>query len=133
MFDNLGRALSLIRDLRGKSQAQVAREARVGKSQLSKYESGKELPKLDSLKKVLKALEVGPFEIFYTMYLIDLQAANLNVEEECRLQSLPPLVFPSNGVLSGSTDDAFHRLFREVLSLYHEVSLEKIKYLPRKH
>lgn len=133
MFDNLGKALNLIRDLRGKSQAQVAREARIGKSQLSKYESGKELPKLDSLKKVLGALEVGPFEIFYTMYLIDLQAANLNVEEELRRQALPPLVLPASGVLSGSTNDAFHRLFTEVLSLYHEVSMEKIRYLPRKH
>ena len=57
MFVNLGRTLSLLRELRGKSQASVAREAGIGKSQLSKYENGKELPKLDSLEKVLIALE----------------------------------------------------------------------------
>ena len=59
MFANLGRTLSLLQELRGKSQARVAREAGIGKSQLSKYENGKELPKLDSLEKVLNALEVG--------------------------------------------------------------------------
>src|SRR5215210_8543744 len=78
MFANLGRTLSLLRELRGKSQAWVAREAGVGKSQLSKYENGKELPKLDSLEKVLLVLEVGHFEFFYTLYLVDRRAADLN-------------------------------------------------------
>ena len=48
MFANLGMTLSLLREIRGKSQSRVAREARIGKSQLSKYENGRELPKLDS-------------------------------------------------------------------------------------
>jgi transcriptional regulator with XRE-family HTH domain len=77
MFLNLGRTLSLLRELRGKSQARVAREAGIGKSQLSKYENGKELPKLDSLEKVLNALKVGYFEFFYTLYLVDRRAADL--------------------------------------------------------
>ncbi len=77
MFVNLGRTLSLLRELRGKSQARVAREAGIGKSQLSKYENGKELPKLDSLEKVLNALKVGYFEFFYTLYLVDRRAADL--------------------------------------------------------
>src|SRR5690349_23428871 len=77
MFVNLGRTLSLLRELRGKSQARVAREAGIGKSQLSKYENGKELPKLDSLEKVLRTLEVGHFEFFYTLYLVDRRAAEL--------------------------------------------------------
>src|SRR5436309_15524773 len=77
MFSNLGRTLGLLRELRGKSQALVAREAGIGKSQLSKYENGKELPKLDSLEKVLKALEVGQFEFFYTLHLVDQRATDL--------------------------------------------------------
>ncbi len=82
MFANLGRTLSLLRELRGKSQARVAREAGIGKSQLSKYENGKELPKLDSLEKVLIALKVGYFEFFYTLYLVDRRAADLGAGEE---------------------------------------------------
>ena len=57
MFDNLGRALYLIRDLRGKSQAEVAREAGIGKSQLSKYEGGREFPGVQSAG----TYEVGAF------------------------------------------------------------------------
>jgi len=77
MFANLGRTLSLLRELRGKSQSRVAREARIGKSQLSKYENGKELPKLDSLEKILRVLKVDMFEFFYTLYLVDGRAAAL--------------------------------------------------------
>src|SRR5436309_12561490 len=77
MFTNLGRTLGLLRELRGKSQARVAREAGIGKSQLSKYENGKELPKLDSREKVLNALDVGHVEFFYTLYLLDDRAAEL--------------------------------------------------------
>jgi transcriptional regulator with XRE-family HTH domain len=133
MFDNLGKALSLLREIRGKSQAEVARGAGIAKSQLSKYEKGKELPKLGSLKKVLDALEVGPFEIFYTMHLIDMQAENLDLSAEFRREGLPPLVLPTPGVLSGSTDEAFQRLFKEVQALYHEVAAEKVKFFPRRH
>src|SRR3954466_12957956 len=81
MFINLGKTLGLLRELRGKSQARVAREAGIGKSQLSKYENGKELPKLDSLEKVLKALGVGHFEFFYTLYLVDQRASELEPVE----------------------------------------------------
>jgi transcriptional regulator with XRE-family HTH domain len=77
MFANLGRTLSLLRELRGKSQTRVAKEARIGKSQLSKYENGKELPKLDSLEKILRVLKVDMFEFFYTLYLLDGRAASL--------------------------------------------------------
>lgn len=133
MFENLGKALSLIREIRGKSQARAAREAGIAKSQLSKYESGKELPKLQSLTKVLKALEVGPFEIFYTMHLIDLQAAHLDLRRECRLQGLPPLTLAGRGLLSDGRDAAFQRLLDDVTSLYNSVFLEVVSKPPRKN
>src|SRR5262245_66080811 len=90
MFANLGRTLGLLRELRGKSQARVAREAGIGKSQLSKYENGKELPKLDSLEKVLNALGVGHFEFFYTLYLVDERAAGLARSDGAQAQTSPP-------------------------------------------
>jgi len=133
MFDNLGRALYLIRDLRGKSQAAVAREAGIGKSQLSKYESGKELPKLESLKKVLKVLEVGPFEVFYAMHLIDLEGENLEARPNLERPSLPPLTLSGTGLFSHATDEAFQRVLREVLALYHHMFREKLLGLPGKH
>jgi len=119
MFVNLGRTLGLLRELRGKSQARVAREAGIGKSQLSKYENGKELPKLDSLEKVLNALDVGHFEFFYTLYLLDDRAAEL-----ARLGErgpIPPPLLRAHPLLSESTDQAFTRVFSDLLHLYRQV------------
>jgi transcriptional regulator with XRE-family HTH domain len=148
MFLNLGRTLSLLRELRGKSQARVAREAGIGKSQLSKYENGKELPKLDSLEKVLNALKVGYFEFFYTLYLVDRRAADLAraeagegasaaeeggegegeipaAAEEPRKEPLP-LYMPAlhnngNTLLADTTDQAFSQVFTDLLLLYRRV------------
>lgn len=130
MFVNLGRTLGLLRELRGKSQARVAREAGIGKSQLSKYENGKELPKLDSLEKVLRVLEVGQFEFFYTLYLVDQRTAGLESGDGSsgsfaadlsgeRLYT-PPL-FKGNNLLSEGTDQAFTRVFADLLVLYRSV------------
>jgi transcriptional regulator with XRE-family HTH domain len=123
MFNNLGKTLSLLRELRGKSQARVAREAGIGKSQLSKYENGKELPKLDSLEKVLKALGVGQFEFFYTLYLVDRRADELarHVEKETGKEPAEPPPSLNQAVLSESTDQAFSRLFTDLLVLYRNV------------
>ena len=134
MFVNLGRTLSLLRELRGKSQACVAREAGIGKSQLSKYENGKELPKLDSLEKVLRTLEVGHFEFFYTLYLVDRRASELlrfsGGSGEGSAQGPPelrdePLYIPpllkGHPLLSESTDRAFTRVFADLLALYRMV------------
>jgi transcriptional regulator with XRE-family HTH domain len=145
MFVNLGRTLSLLRELRGKSQARVAREAGIGKSQLSKYENGKELPKLDSLEKVLNALKVGYFEFFYTLYLVDRRAADLaraEAEEEGAAEEgregegeiqaaaeepreeplyMPPLHNNGNTLLADTTDQAFSQVFTDLLLLYRRV------------
>ena len=69
LFSNLGRTLTLLRDLRGLSQAAVARRAGIGKSQLSKYETGKEKPKLESLSKLLAVLDVQPLQFFFALEL----------------------------------------------------------------
>jgi transcriptional regulator with XRE-family HTH domain len=122
MFINLGKTLGLLRELRGKSQALVAREAGIGKSQLSKYENGKELPKLDSLEKVLKALDVGHFEFFYTLFLVDQRAAELaSGETEGILQlGMPPLLRGTSHLVP-TTDQAFSRVFNDLLLLYRSV------------
>lgn len=126
MWKNLGKALGLLREVRGKSQSNVAHEAGIGKSQLSKYENGKELPKLDSLEKVLNALEVGHFEFFYTLHLVDSRAADLAREggpvreDPLPAAGLPPLSALNRGtsLLSPGTDQAFAGLFVDLLSLY---------------
>jgi transcriptional regulator with XRE-family HTH domain len=133
MFNNLGRTLSLLRELRGKSQARVAREAGIGKSQLSKYENGKELPKFDSLEKVLNALKVGYFEFFYTLHLVDRRAADLERagEREANPETAgdEPLYMPfldEDNLLAGSTDQAFSQVFTDLLVLVRRVFEQRV-------
>lgn len=144
MFANLGRTLSLLRELRGKSQARVAREAGIGKSQLSKYENGKELPKLDSLEKVLNALQVGYFEFYYTLHLVDRRAADLGRAEERAAAAYPsvtaslaagdPLSMPplhdGNSLLAGTTDQAFSQVFTDLLLLYRRIFEQRVLTAP---
>ena len=70
MFAELGRTLRALRESRGFSQAELALKAGMGKSQISKYERGKELPQLFSLEKLLTALGAEPLTLFYTAHLL---------------------------------------------------------------
>ncbi|HEX3530240.1 MAG TPA: helix-turn-helix transcriptional regulator [Thermoanaerobaculia bacterium] len=106
MFANLGLALARIRERRGVSQTKIARLAGIGKSQLSKYENGKELPKLDSLEKILLVLSVGHFEFFRMIALLD-------QEEELRVPS------------PDEVDDLFARINRSLFTLHSEVVKER--------
>lgn len=107
MFANLGPALLRLRKLYGKSQAQVAQDALTGKSQLSKYETGKELPKLDSLERVLAALDVSSLEFFYTLHLMDGDADS-----------------PPERDRSGDVTAIFERLMSHLLDLHRQIVLE---------
>lgn len=78
MFGNLGRTLALLREMRGYSQLALSREARIGKSQLSKYENGRELPKLETLERILRVLEVQPIGFFQTVAALDSLVSRLD-------------------------------------------------------
>ena len=106
MFANLGPALARLRSHRGQSQAAVARAAGIGKSQLSKYESGKELPKMESLERVLAALGLGQLDFFYTLLLVD--------RGEDRGPASP----------AGEPLVVFDRLMSAVLALYREIVMK---------
>lgn len=135
LFRNLGTTLQLMRGLRRKSQGWVARQAGIGKGQLSKYETGKELPKLESLSKVLAVLEVGHLEFFYTLHFIDQQAASgggfrssQQVPAAAAVTEAPPpgrpqLDAPRGGprLHAETTQEAFTTLLSDLLLLYRKV------------
>ncbi|HTQ79337.1 MAG TPA: hypothetical protein VMM92_05030, partial [Thermoanaerobaculia bacterium] len=80
----------------------------------------------DSLEKVLNALDVGHFEFFYTLYLLDDRAAELaRMGEKTRdgegQRPLPPPLLKAYPLLSESTDKAFTRVFSDLLFLYRRV------------
>lgn len=71
MFTNIGRALAMIRQHRGMSQYQLAVRCKMGRSQISKYEAGREIMKLDTLEKLLSALNIEPEQFFRFVRSLD--------------------------------------------------------------
>jgi transcriptional regulator with XRE-family HTH domain len=116
VFRNLGKALALLRDLRGKNQAQIARAAGMGKSQLSKYESGKELPRLDSLERLLDALGVSAQDFFHTMALVNDFVSSLDAPAGLGARLALPL--PGNSLLSAEAEKSFSKIFAVILDLH---------------
>ena len=132
-FRHIGLTLRLLRELRGKSQGQIAKEAGISKSQLSKYENGR-LPKLETLDRLLASLGVEYFQFFFTLYLIDRRSVRLNQatpqqdldpdrlmadlhEEQGTL--LPPLI--AGHARSEALEQAFKRVFDNLLAVYRLV------------
>lgn len=112
MFENLGSALRLLREQAGLSQTRVAREAGMSKSQLSKYETRKELPKLGSLEKILRVLAVEPLWLFYTADLLSRQIPGE--------PAIPLLQSAPSPFLHESEEAAFRGLFEQLLNLYKQ-------------
>lgn len=115
MWRNLGKALALVRAVRQMTQQDVATEAGIGKGQLSKYEHGKENPKLESLERLLRVLGVSPADFFYTLEIVDgradaitgLQGRSVDLRSVARGSSL----------LEVGTTQVFGSVLSEVLKL----------------
>src|SRR3984893_466105 len=63
-FRDIGTALAIVRQHKGLSQAELAARCGMGRPQVSRYESGRELMKLETLEKILTAMSVEPEEFF---------------------------------------------------------------------
>jgi transcriptional regulator with XRE-family HTH domain len=113
MLDCFGKTLRLLREIRGLSQARLAREAKLGKSQLCKYENDKELPKLDSLARITCALGINMLDFFYTMDMISRRASALR---NGPVSQLPPDF--RTGLISEETEAAFNALFSQMQKVY---------------
>jgi transcriptional regulator with XRE-family HTH domain len=105
MFRNVGRALVRLRERTGKTQTAIARAANIGKSQLWKYESGYEMPKLESLERVLGALGTDCYTFFWVLDLLDRGG-------------------PVRNVTRAEVSETFVRLTSELFMLHHEIIKE---------
>lgn len=66
-FEGLGRALRWVRQRQGKKQYEVAATAKITKAMLSSYENEKQRPAIDTLERILGALEI---DLDYLAYAI---------------------------------------------------------------
>lgn len=71
IFNGLGRALRWLRDRQGKRQYQVADSAGITKAMLSAYETGKQKPSLDTLEKILSALECDLNDLHNSLQIVN--------------------------------------------------------------
>jgi transcriptional regulator with XRE-family HTH domain len=71
IFNGLGRALRWLRDRQGKRQYQVADAAGITKAMLSAYETGKQKPSLDTLEKILAALECDLNDLHNALQIVN--------------------------------------------------------------
>ena len=70
-FEGLGKALRWLREKQHKKQYQIAEDAGITKAMLSAYETGKQRPTLDTLEKILGALEVDLGDLFDTLQVVN--------------------------------------------------------------
>jgi transcriptional regulator with XRE-family HTH domain len=115
MFENLGKTLMLLREIHGLNQAQFARLAGLGKSQLSKYETRGDLPRLAVLERMLRTLGLSLTDFAQTLEYVD----SLGDKQSLK----PPTVVPSTSstLLGSNVQEAFERVLRELLALQREV------------
>lgn len=120
-FRQLGPALRIVRERAGLSGVVLARAARIGKSQLSKYETGRELPKLETLSRLLDVLKVAPLRFFYLMHRLDRDDRGELYEQSLQLE----LVMLGGGPASDVWEVAgFRKIIESVLDL-HRIAVEQ--------
>ncbi len=71
IFHGLGRSLRWLRDRQGKRQYQVADAAGITKAMLSAYETGKQKPSLDTLEKILEALNSDLADLHSALQIVN--------------------------------------------------------------
>jgi len=124
----IGRTLRLLRESRKLSQKEVAERAGIGKSQLSKYEKDREVPKLDSLERVLDVLGGVELPGFFTIAsFIDRCVTEMGSGGGNLAALILPLAIPRLGF--PEMEHAFREVLSDLLTL-HGATLEAL-YRPR--
>lgn len=69
----MGPSLRCLRELRGFSQHELAQRTGMSRAQLSGYESGRALPQLNQLERLLDGLDVSPWELVAVLESMSIQ------------------------------------------------------------
>jgi len=115
-FRQLGLALVILREKAGLAARELAARAGVGKGQLSKYENGRESPKLETLARLLDSLNVEPLAFFYLMQLLHRGASEERLGIELVLSG-------ATNAAAGGGDQAaaFLKVLESLLELHRAV------------
>jgi len=84
-FRDIGKALAILRQQKGLTQAQLADRCGMSRPQVSRYESRRELMKLETLEKILAALRVEPDDFFRFLSSLDEFGGPREIRERDRI------------------------------------------------
>jgi transcriptional regulator with XRE-family HTH domain len=115
-FSQLGLALIILREKAGLTARALADKTAMGKSQLSKYEKGRESPKLETLARLLDVLNVEPLAFFYLMQLLHRGASEGRLDIELVLSGATKAA--AGG---GEEASAFLKVMESLLELHRAV------------
>ncbi|HYN20941.1 MAG TPA: helix-turn-helix transcriptional regulator [Thermoanaerobaculia bacterium] len=122
-FSELGRALQILRDRAKLSGMALAERADMGKGQLSRYEMGTEQPKLETLARILDALEIEPLWLFHLMHKLSRGESFEALQTDLLLAEAGPLM-PSARL------ETFRRLLDNVFELHAALIEDQIQAAP---
>jgi len=88
-FTGLGRALRWIRQRQGKKQYEVAEAANITKAMLSSYENEKQRPAIDTLERILDALEIDLDYLAYAIRVVRQEEERRSGRRLAPVASLP--------------------------------------------
>lgn len=104
MFEHLGETLRRLRKARGKTLADLGREAQVGKGQLSRIENGLQEATLGTLAKILEAHGVSRQEFFHRYDLVETEADAVTASQGSRRAPIRPHEPPRDALLDQARD-----------------------------
>lgn len=87
-FKHLGKALLVLRLVKGLSQAELADRSGIRSNQISRYETGQVQPQLPRLERILEGLGVGLPELFFAMTQIERLATHLEDAQRSPAETL---------------------------------------------
>lgn len=120
-FAAVGPALRILRARAKLSGTAVARSAAMGKSQLSKYETGRELPRMETLAKILDATGVEPLWFFYLVHQLSREDFTESLRSDLfRLRS------GAGSPLAPSEEEGFRRHLETLFDLHSAVLKARI-------
>lgn len=83
MFRNLGHSIKLLREIAGLTLEDVAKGAGIEEGKLKRFEKGRELPSLESLRCILLAIGAD-FNLFAeTLAFVDVRVERLRAARHC--------------------------------------------------
>lgn len=137
-FTGLGKALRWIRQRQGKKQFEVAEAASITKAMLSSYENEKQRPAIDTLERILDALEIDLDYLAYAIRVVRQEEERRAGKREARPRSAAQSTFeaymdlervlgltrrldPAEEQAVGQMLDGFHALLRYLLNRTDEL------------